>query len=110
MLKKIKHRFTGAVLFSLECRAWKICVEAAVSSGAYLNGAYHVIHLGCPDGWKNAFSWLKDGTLIVEIGYRRKTMAEARAYWTGKYNRREVMAALDYAETVAKLRGWEITQ
>jgi hypothetical protein len=36
---EIKHRFTGSVLFSLECDSWKVCVEAAVKSGANLRGA-----------------------------------------------------------------------
>lgn len=36
---EIKHRFTGAILFSLECRSFKICVEAAVNAGASLAGA-----------------------------------------------------------------------
>ena len=36
---EIKSRFTGAVLFSLECDSWKVCIEAAVKSGADLYGA-----------------------------------------------------------------------
>ena len=45
MLFEIKHRYTGSVLFSLECGSLKLCVEAAVKSkadlqGAYLQGAY----------------------------------------------------------------------
>lgn len=32
--------------------------------------------------------------------------AEARLYWAGKENRREVLAALDYIEAVARIRGW----
>ena len=178
MLYEIKHRVTGSVLFSLECRSLKLCVSAAVEakaylsgadlsgaylsranlsgadlsranlsgadlsgaylsranlsgaylsganlsgaylsranlsgadlSGANLSGANHVIHLGCPNGWTNAYAWRRDGVLMVQIGCRTKTMAEARAYWASKDDRREVLAALDYAEAVAKLRGWEI--
>jgi len=42
---KIKHRISGAVLFSLETESLKLCVEAAVKavanlSGANLSGAY----------------------------------------------------------------------
>ena len=37
---EIKHRFTGNVLFSLECGSLKLCVEAAVKSGADLSWAY----------------------------------------------------------------------
>ena len=33
-----------------------------------------------------------------------------RAYWAGKDNRREVLAALDYAEVIGKLRGWDKAQ
>ncbi len=39
MFYEIKHRFTGAVLFSLECGSMRLCVEAAVSSKTYLRGA-----------------------------------------------------------------------
>jgi len=35
----IKSRFSGSVLFSLETESLKLCVEAAVKSGAYLYGA-----------------------------------------------------------------------
>lgn len=45
---------------------------------------------------------------MVQVGCQSKTMAAAREYWTGKEDRREVMAALDYAEAIAKSRGWEI--
>jgi len=36
---EIKHRWSGAVLFSLECDSLKLCVEAAVQSGADLSRA-----------------------------------------------------------------------
>ena len=36
MLYTIEHRVSGAVLFSLGCGSFKLCVEAAVKSGAYL--------------------------------------------------------------------------
>ena len=36
---EIKNRFTGKVLFSLECGSLKLCVEAAVEAGADLYGA-----------------------------------------------------------------------
>ena len=36
---EIKHRFSDAVLFSLECGSLKLCVEAAVKAGANLTGA-----------------------------------------------------------------------
>jgi len=36
---EIKNRFSGSVIFSLECDSWKLCVEAAVKSSADLSGA-----------------------------------------------------------------------
>jgi hypothetical protein len=36
---EIKHRISGAVLFSLKCGPSKLCLEATVRSGAYLGGA-----------------------------------------------------------------------
>ena len=39
MIFKIKNRFTGHVLFSLETESLKLCVEAAVNDGANLDGA-----------------------------------------------------------------------
>ncbi|MGH9697935.1 MAG: pentapeptide repeat-containing protein [Candidatus Acidiferrales bacterium] len=125
MIFKIKHRITRAVLFSLETGNMKLCVEAAVKAwadlagahlaGAHLAGAHltgadltwadFVAHLGYPDGW-SAFAWAKDNQVRMQVGCRNFTIAEGRAYWAGKDNRREVMAALDYAERVAELRGW----
>ena len=39
MLFEIKNRNTGIVIFNLETESFKLCVEAAVKSGAYLSGA-----------------------------------------------------------------------
>ena len=39
MLYTIPHRYSGAILFSLETESLKLCVEAAVKSGADLRGA-----------------------------------------------------------------------
>ncbi len=39
MLYEIKHRYTGAVMFALECESLKLCMEAAVSAKANLRGA-----------------------------------------------------------------------
>ena len=117
-LFEIKHRFTGEVLFKLETESLRLCVDAAVKGGAnlgganlvgaYLGGVAAVIALGAPNVW-HAHAWLRDGWLSIRVGCQEKRLDEARAYWTGKNNRREVMAALDYAETVAVLRGWSIT-
>ena len=62
--------------------------------------------LGDPDSWYALTYVLETGEQRVRVGCRDKTIAEGRAYWAGKDNRREVLAALDYAEAIAKLRGW----
>jgi hypothetical protein len=36
---EIKNRFTGSIIFSLETASMKLCVEAAIKSGADLSGA-----------------------------------------------------------------------
>ena len=130
---EIKHRFSGSILFSLECESFRLCVEAAVKAradlagadlaganlagadlaradlaGAYLARAYHVIAAGTPNGW-TAFGWLRDGYLSVRVGCHDKRLDEARVYWTGKDARREVMAALVYIEAVACIRGWKVS-
>ena len=75
-------------------------------SRADLSGVKTVIILGFPNNWP-AFAYLHaDGVMRIKVGCQHKTLAEGRKYWTGKNNRCEVMAALDYAEAVAKLRGW----
>jgi uncharacterized protein YjbI with pentapeptide repeats len=86
--------------------------------GAYLGDAYlgdaylgggkikDLVVLAYPDGF-SAWTYLTESDeQRVQIGCRNKTIAEGRQYWDGKDNRREVMAALDYAEAIAKIRGW----
>ena len=84
-------------------------LHGAYLHGANLHGAQGVIHLGTPNGW-HAHAWLRDGWLSIRVGCQEKRLAEARAYWSGKEDRREVMAALDYAEAVALLREWKINE
>jgi uncharacterized protein YjbI with pentapeptide repeats len=36
---EIKHRLTGAILFSLETESFKLCVEAAIKAGSNLSGS-----------------------------------------------------------------------
>jgi hypothetical protein len=74
-------------------------------SGANLAGAHGVIDAGTPEAW-SAFGWLHNSIVQVSVGCRSKTLAEGRAYWRGKDNRREIMAALDYIEAMARIRGW----
>ena len=83
---------------------------------AYLSGAYLreadlseadlAAQLGQPNGW-HAWTYVsKEGEQRVRVGCQDFTIADGRAYWNGKENRREVMAALDYAESIGKLRAW----
>jgi uncharacterized protein YjbI with pentapeptide repeats len=74
-------------------------------AGAYLARADLAAHLGYPNGW-SAFAWVKDNQVHVQVGCRNFTLAEGREHWKDKDNRREVLAALDYAEKIAELRGW----
>jgi len=74
--------------------------------GAYLRGADLAAQLGQPNGW-HAWTYVsKEGAQRVAVGCRDFTFEEGRAYWAGKEDRREVLAALDYAEAIGKLRGW----
>ena len=80
-------------------------LTGACLAGADLTGAKGVIDGGAPDGWR-CVGWVRDGVLWVRVGCRDKTIPEGREYWSGKPARREVLAALDYIEATARLRGW----
>ena len=81
-------------------------LSGANLSGKKLAKGESVFMLGRPNGW-HAFTYLVDGgEQRVSIGCQDKTLAEGRAYWANKPDRREVYAALDYAEAVAMARGW----
>jgi len=75
--------------------------------GAYLGGADLAAHMGQPDGW---FAWTywdtKEKEQRVQVGCRNYTISEGREYWANKDDRREVLAALAFAEAIGKLRGW----
>ena len=109
-LFEIKSCYDARVLFSRECASFKICVEAAVTDGASLVGASlvgagDIVQAGQPDSW-GAYGYRAGSDIRVQIGCRNKTLAQGRAYWANKTDRREVLAALDYIEAVAKIRGW----
>ena len=74
--------------------------------GSDLRGCDHVIDAGYPDGW-HTIGWHIEGAIQVRVGCRSMSLAEGRTYWADKENRREVLAALDYIEAVAKLREWK---
>jgi hypothetical protein len=76
--------------------------------GAYLGGAKisDLATLGFPNGW-GAYTYVTEaGEQRVQVGCRNKTLAEGRAYWADKAARREVLAALDYAEAIGRARRW----
>lgn len=75
-------------------------------AGAYLARAVDAIDAGTPNGWR-AVGWRRNGVLRVRVGCRDFSIAEGRKYWRGKADRREVLAALDYIEAVARLREWK---
>ena len=126
---EIKSRFDARILFAHEAEGntLKITVEAAVKAranladanladanlagvnlaGANLAGANQMIDAGTPNGWRTV-GWLRDGYLSIRVGCRDKRLAEGREYWDGKDDRREVLAALDYIEKIAVLRGWKV--
>jgi hypothetical protein len=77
-----------------------------------VDGKIGIIDAGSPNHW-HAFGYVDQSsqTLRLHVGCRRFSLSEGRAYWTSEAhpdrdNRREVLAALDYIETVARLRGW----
>jgi hypothetical protein len=80
-------------------------LAGAYLARANLSGAKGVINAGTPDGWR-CVGWVRDGVLRVRAGCRDMTIPEGREYWSGKPDRREVLAALDYIEATARSRGW----
>ena len=95
-------------------------LSGADLSGANLGGAdlgeyklaagNSLTMLGMPDSWY-AFTYLTDSTeQRIHVGCRDFTLAKARTYWAGKPNRREVLAAVDYAEAIGRVRGWTATK
>jgi hypothetical protein len=87
-------------------------LRGADLGGRKINGDFGLIEAGTPNHWPAlGFIDAETGDLIVSVGCRMKTISDGRAYWSSdshpkRDNRREVLAALDYIEAVAKLRGW----
>jgi len=73
--------------------------------GAILRGAAGIVDGGAPDGWY-AYGWRRDHRLSLRIGCRELRLDEARKYWEGKFDRLEVLAAVEYIAAVATIRGW----
>jgi uncharacterized protein YjbI with pentapeptide repeats len=84
-------------------------------SGADLRGAdlrgVNLILLPNANGYPG-WAWRESEGSPLMISYgchygeRSFSLPDARAYWAGKKSRREIYAALDYAEAVAKIKGW----
>jgi hypothetical protein len=89
----------------VDARLDRANLDRASLDGANLVGAIGIIDLGCPNGWP-AHAWLRDGHLSIRVGCQELRLHEARDYWRGKSNRREVLAAVEYAAAVAIVRGW----
>ena len=95
---------SGADLSGADLR--RANLSAANLRRADLRAANLAAQLGHPNGW-NAWTYVsKEGEQRVRVGCRDLTIAEGRDYWAGKDDRLEVLAALDYAERIGKLRGW----
>lgn len=71
------------------------------------SNVHDVIDLGTPHGYP-AIAWHRYGIMQFRVGCRSMAADEAIEYWTDKRHRREVIAAIEYAQTVAKIRGWRI--
>ena len=61
-----------------------------------------------PEGACPAPAGIEKGEQRVRVGCRDKTLAEGRAYWAGIDDRREVLAALDYAEAISDAQTIEV--
>ena len=134
----IRNRYTGAVQFTAEIdcaedapasvKIGSAVIWAAMTGanlrradlsgadlsgadlrGADLRGADGVASLGAPDGW-HAWCWVMDGLLSIRVGCKEMRLAEALEYWDRpeKPDRREVVAAVRYAEAIAIARGWAL--
>lgn len=109
---EIRNRHTGEVIREVDADTLADAYLAGANlgranlAGANLARANGIIDGGTPDGW-TAFAWIRDGWVSIRGGCHEFRPAEARAYWSGKPNRREVMAAVDYMLAVAKIRGWK---
>jgi uncharacterized protein YjbI with pentapeptide repeats len=100
----LSHAYlTGADLYDADLR--RANLSGVRLSGANLHGVKGLISGGTPDGW-TAFGWLRDEVLSIRVGCREKRLAEALEYWSGKEDRREVLAAVRYIAEIAAIRGW----
>ncbi len=64
-----------------------------------------VVGLGKPDNY-DAWAWNTGKGTYINIGCKCLGLREGFEYWEGKDDRREVIAALRYADEVGRIRGW----
>ena len=131
---KIKHRWTGAILFEAEAGSIKVALELAVQKktplrgadlrgadlrgadlrGAYLSGA-DLVDAGCDSrGYSFTAHWSdQDKAFVIVAGCRYFTLAEAKAHWKDRHKadkalHAEVQAKIALIEKVARARGWKM--
>ena len=90
-------------------------LDGASLVGASLDGARldhtlatkdSLFPLGWLNGWYAYTFFSKEHGHRVRVGCRDVSIEEGRRYWAGKPDRREVLAGLDFAEAIGRLRGW----
>lgn len=96
-------KLRGADLHRVDLRETNLC-------GADLHGV-NLIPLPIANGYSGWVWRESDGSPPMisygcHYGDRSLSLPEACTYWAGKENRREIYAALDYAEAIAKIKGW----
>lgn len=72
------------------------------NSISIVSGTTFARDLGVQSNYRHALT-IVDGELRFVGGCHTFSFAEARKYWAGKHNRIETLAAIDFAETLAKL-------
>ena len=122
----INHRTSGAILFNLECRSLKICVEAAVKARANLAGAdladadlagANLAGADLIDGGQDSrgfrfWAWHKDGVITYRAGCHTWTdVVAALVYYGDGYpsdgDRFDCAARLHFMHQIAQKR-WSV--
>ena len=124
---KIKHRFTGKVLFSVEAASLKAALEIKVGEdadlrgadlrgadlgGAYLGGA-HLIDAGQDRRGYRFVGVKQEAGYMIHAGCRWYTTKEAKAHWNHAHDndeplKSEILAKLRLIAATAKARGWNM--
>ena len=109
---KIKHRFTGKVLFSVEAASLKAALEIKVGEGANLGGAY-LIDAGQDRRGYRFVGVKQEAGYMIHAGCRWYTTKEAKAHWNHAHDndeplKSEILAKLRLIAATAKARGWNM--